>query len=100
MENTLQSYNPSKWKEYENYWLYDTDQREPDWKEVRKGRPSGSNCSACIGRSHFSTPDQTALEISGKLEKKFTSEQLDNMSHGVLYEPEARNWYSTSRNVK
>lgn len=100
MEKKSDQYDPLKWKSYDDFYLYDTDQREPDWKEVRKGRPSGSNCSACIGRSHFSTPDQTALEISGKIEKKFTQEQLDNMNHGTKYESVARDWYCTSRNVK
>lgn len=101
MEYDCESYDPKKWKDCGLYWLYDTDQGDPDWLLVRRGRPSGSNCSACIGHNtKFSTPDQAALEISGRVTKEFTPQQKENMAHGTKIEPEARSWYEYTKEVE
>ncbi len=98
-EYDLSSYDPKKWKDRGKYWLYDTDQRDPDWLLVRLGRPSGSSCGSLIGHSIFSTPDETAETIAGIKKKEFTPQQIEAMDHGTRMEPYARDWYALSNNV-
>ena len=102
LDDTLTSYSVSKWKDLGNYWLYDVEQKEPDWKLVRKGRPSGSNCGYLLGHGNpnFGSKEDTLLEIAGKKVKIFTEQQLDNMKFGETIEPIAREWYEKTRNVK
>jgi hypothetical protein len=99
-EYDLSSYNPNKWKDCGKYWLYDTDQRDPDWLLVRLGRPSGSSCGSLIGHSIFSTPDETAATIAGVKKKDFTPQQIEVMDHGTKMEPFARDWYTSTNKVE
>ena len=94
------SYNPNKWKDCGSYWLYETDQRDPDWLLVRMGRITGSTCGASIGNSNFSTINDTVNEIVGLKKKIFTQDQIDNMDLGTKMEPYGRQWYSNTINMK
>lgn len=98
----LSSYDPQKWIDKGVYWLYDADQKDPDWHLVRKGRPSGSNCGYLIGHGNpqFGSKEDTVLEIVGKKEKVFDQRQRENMDHGVREEPIARDWYSETRKCR
>lgn len=95
-------YNISKWKDFGNFWLYDVDQKEPDWLLVRKGRPSGSNCGYLLGHNNprFGSKEDTVLEITGRKVKVFNASQQVNMNYGNEVEPLARDWYEKTRNVK
>ena len=101
-DNELKGYSKNKWKDLDNCWLYDVDQKEPDWLLVRKGRPSGSNCGYLLGHGNprFSSKEDTVLEIAGKKEKVFTQTQLNNMNYGNDVEPLAREWYEKTRGVR
>lgn len=98
----ISSYDETKWKDLGICWLYDVDQKEPDWLLVRKGRPSGSNCGYLLGHSNprFGSKEDTVLEIVGKKEKIFTDQQRANMDYGNEVEPLARDWYERTRDVK
>lgn len=71
-------------------WIFNYPQRSQSWLELRKGRITGSNVSACIGDSIFSTPQSIARVILG-LEK---IEENDNIRRGIIREPLAADWYT------
>ena len=100
--NDLSSYSPLKWKDKNTYWLYDTDQKDPDWLLVRLGRPSGSNCGYLLGHGNpnFGSKEDTVLEIAGKKKKEFDQRQQENMDYGNEMEPLAREWYEKTRGVR
>jgi putative phage-type endonuclease len=99
MDVDLNSYNSSKWIQYENHWLYNAEQRTEDWLLVKRGRPSGSTIGACLGQSRFTTSDLQAEYLCGTKTKEFTEQQQKNMNYGTEMEPIARRWYENSRNV-
>ena len=98
----LSSYDPKKWRDCGEYYLYDTEQGEPDWLLVRIGRPSGSSSGYLIGHGNpnFGTPDDAALEIAGVKKKEFTLQQLEAMAHGTKMEPYGRDWYAGTNGVQ
>lgn len=104
-ELDLSCYDPKKWiftkylESSHGYWLYEEDQRNPGWRLVRIGRPSGSTCSACVGHSDFTLQDDAALEIVGIKKKEFDEKALNRMNHGVKYENTAREWYEKQYKV-
>lgn len=100
MEEILTEYDSSKWRDCEEYWIYDEEQRTPGWLLVRRGRASGSTFAACIGDSNFDTPEEQASYSSGRVEKEFTEKQLEAMNFGTITEDEAREWYEKSYQVK
>jgi hypothetical protein len=96
----ISAYDPTKWVDKKIYWIYDVEQKHPGWHLVKIGRPSGSTCGAALGHSSFdTTPELQALYLSGQAKKNFKSDQLDAMAHGVITEPEARDWYAKKYNV-
>lgn len=100
--NDTSNYDPSKWKDYGSFWLYDVDQGDTDWLLVRKGRPSGSNCGYLLDHNNprFGSKEDTVLEITGRKIKVFDQFQQANMDYGNEVEPIAREWYEKTRNVK
>lgn len=97
----ISSYNLKKWKNKGNIWLYDVNQKDPDWLLVRKGRPSGSNCGYLLGHqnTNFGSKEDTVLEITGKKEKIFSPASLAAIKHGNISEPISIKWYENTRNV-
>ena len=96
----LSLYDSSKWVRYGNGWLYQAGQVTPGWLLVRLGRGSGSTIGACIDHSTFDSVESIALQISGRIEKKFSERSIENMAHGTKTEPFARAWYCKDRNCE
>jgi len=85
------------WKEYPTYNLSLHPQGTEEWKQLRIGRITMSNISACTNRSQYKTePEEISDTICGV--KKMESNSY--MEHGVKMEPIIRNWYAETFEAK
>ncbi len=99
VSNSLSQKYHHHWIEHGTYWLFNAPQLSEPWFEVRKGRDTGSRVGGSIGHSRFTSPEKSALEISGKITPTFSSEAKERMKHGVDNEPVARQWYERKEGV-
>ncbi len=100
VSNSLSQKYHHHWIEYDTYWLFNAPQLSEPWFQARKGRDTGSKVAGSIGHNNrFTTPEKTALEISGKIIPTFSPEAKERMQHGVDNEPVARQWYESTENV-
>ena len=76
-----------------NLWILEADQGTDEWKRARIGRCTGSKVGVVAGHSKFETPEEYAPICAGTKVKEFSEDQLANMRHGTLNEPNAREWY-------
>lgn len=90
---------PTEWIDKGSFWLSNVPQGTERWHELRKGRLTMSNLGQAVGHSPWGTPEDLALEISGKKEKVFTVYAQNVITHGTTTEPTARAWYSKTRKV-
>jgi hypothetical protein len=79
------------WKEFETYNLSLHPQGTEEWKQLRQGRITMSNLSACTGRSMYKTEHEEISDIICNITK---IESNAYMEHGVKMEPIIRDWYS------
>ncbi len=89
-------YTPNKWRDFGDFYIYEDDQRNIGWKQVRIGRVTGSTVSYCVGNTHYadSTPEDMALYIAQVKEKPERPRGKVNKEQGVRLEPAAREWYT------
>lgn len=81
------------WYEYNNFWIYSAPQKSEEWLKIRKGRITGSAVAENIGDSQYCSREDAILYTCGIKKKEFNDFALKAMSHGVKYEPIARDWY-------
>jgi len=74
------------WKDCGRYWLSLADQRTEDWFLHRKGRITASSI-----HSSAYYPESYLFQLANPQEPDERSKQ--RMQHGVITEPEARQWY-------
>lgn len=85
------------WKEFETYNLSLHPQGTEEWKQLRQGRITMSNLSACTGRSMYKTDPNEVSDIVCNITK---IESNAYMEHGVKMEPIIRDWYSDTISKK
>jgi len=90
----------NQWKEYKDYWEHLAPQGTDEWKNARKGRITASKTGSMVGRSTFSTPEETGLIIAGKVVEEFKPLNKLYMEHECKMEPIARSYYERKYNVK
>lgn len=80
-------------------WISKAPQRSEMWLEHKKGRPSGSNVSVCVGHdTKFKSRQQIAEYISGYKEYVPDSHSKELMEHGMISEVPARKFYISNYN--
>jgi len=80
-------------KEFETYYLYDTQQGSEDWLEMRKGRITMSNIGKVVGHCPFNkySPQELSQVFRGELKPVFSAQAKERMHKGNVYEPIVRN---------
>lgn len=96
-------YNPDKWKDYGDYYVYEDETKGIGYLQTKKFRVTGFRINSCIGGSGtkpFKTKDQIALEIVGLKVEAETDEAKARMLYGSLHEAGIRDWYTQSINYQ
>lgn len=96
------------WEEHEGYRIWLGNQGTPEWHQNRKGRIGGSDVSAALGKSPWSTPQKIGLKISmAHQPKNNLMSQLgtppapnEAMKRGSFLESYARRAYEAAKNIK
>lgn len=94
------SYDLKKWVDYGYYWVYEDDQNNIGSKQSKKGRPTGSILSNCIGTNvagyDVPSPKEQAEFISGLVIKDVVTNY--NIEWGIKMESVARKYYEETYN--
>lgn len=89
--------NPNDWLDCDTYWLNLSPPLSKTWHDLHYGRPTASKFSSCVGHNQsLCTVDQILTQLSNPYHVPSTNSLME---HGIVTEPEARNWYKTLFNV-
>lgn len=91
--------NNHEWIDRGSYWEHTSNQKDPEWEEVRLYRTTSSVVGALVGHSSFKTPEDAGQTITGhKFDVK--SENQAAMDHGNKTEDDVRRWYERKYNCQ
>lgn len=98
----------SDWEEYDDYRIWLGEQGTPEWHKNRSGRIGGSDVSAALGRSPWSTPQKIGMKITMAFQTKNSlmsqlgkpPEPNEAMKRGTFLESYARRAYEAAKEIK
>jgi putative phage-type endonuclease len=98
--NKRYTFESKYWIDFGNYWLNTAPQGSEQWHLHRKFRLTAFNFGGAIGKSHFCTPMDIALDLTNIKTKSLSEYSKATMQHSIITEPKARDWYCRTRNVE
>lgn len=98
--NARYHFDTEQWMDCNTYWLNTSPQGSDEWHNQRKYRVTASNFGAALGQSSYCSMIELAMDITKLKPKSFPNRGKLVKQHGIVTEPEARDWYSSSRGVE
>ena len=98
--NARYSFDPKYWIDRGDYLLHSAHQGTTEWAAERLYRLTTSNFGPALGLGTHDSVIGVAMSITNVKSKSFVERGKFTKAHGVITEPEAREWYCKSRNVQ